>query len=768
MTPGQRSALWQLKEIESADDHALTIEQIDEPSQTTPWLWVTVGLLIGRLPFADGGLPLRERETFLFAIPPQFPFHKPEVKIAHDRFAGRPHVQWIHHLCLYQSATEWNASDGIFGLVNRLEHWLRQGALNQLDPEGEPLHPPAVYTVQTGKPFIPQKDTPPFEGRFWLGLAGLHNLSNRVEINAWFDLDSLPSEGELALAVLFGDPLPWEYPTKGADLFRECERQGIKKEFLFKLLKVSTILTPNGQPTYFILGSPMRGIAGGLRKQHLSVWSIDGRTTDSIRNTLEKTGDTLEIALLRAALEDLLVQVLETAKVAWCRVIEARPEVTIRRDQDSPLSYFRRRSVSIWGCGALGAHIAICLCRAGVRRLVLRDNAIVTPGVLVRQPYVYEDVAYSKVEALRKHLLAIRPELDVAVDTANLQTRLAASNFEWSDGSDVVIDATASDLLRKRLEVVWHSAYVRRVPVASLMLDQLAKRLITAVVGPEFSGATWDVLRRAKLETLRDQSLSAYSDSFFPSEISRKIFQPEPGCSEPTFIGSAADAAALAAIGLNLIAQELTETPSARAISHMFKQPTDVTMGDIRAEARVQFRPDLVVVLDDHQIRISMAAVQEMRGWISQNRRLRRREVETGGLLWGEWDDATGIVWVTDASGPPPDSLHSEDGFICGVQGTAAEHERRAKLTRRSTGYIGMWHTHPDAKPFPSGTDISGMHHILTSGALPPRKNLLLILGKDSGQDVIGAYLFRRLKGDELNAVHELKAGRLRLAEPIL
>jgi integrative and conjugative element protein (TIGR02256 family) len=157
-----------------------------------------------------------------------------------------------------------------------------------------------------------------------------------------------------------------------------------------------------------------------------------------------------------------------------------------------------------------------------------------------------------------------------------------------------------------------------------------------------------------------------------------------------------------------------------------------------------------------------------MRGWISQNHRLRRRAIETGGLLWGEWDDATGIVWVTDSSGPPPDSFHSEDAFICGVQGTAAEHERRTKLTRQSAGYIGMWHTHPDTKPFPSGTDISGMHHILTSGALPPRKNLLIIVGKESGQDVIGAYLFRRLKGDELNALHELKKGRLRLPDPIL
>ena len=145
MTRGKKLALWQLQEIAAADSHSLTIEKIEEPSNSQPWLWVTLSLLIGPVALAESGLQLRERETFYFAIPPRFPFQKPEVNVTHNRFAGKPHVQWVYHLCLYQSATEWNPSDGMFGLVDRLEYWLRQGALNQLDPEGEPLHPPAGY-----------------------------------------------------------------------------------------------------------------------------------------------------------------------------------------------------------------------------------------------------------------------------------------------------------------------------------------------------------------------------------------------------------------------------------------------------------------------------------------------------------------------------------------------------------------------------------------------------------------------------------------------
>lgn len=770
MTSGQNLALWQLQEIAAADGHSLEIESIKKPSDISSLLLVTASMLIGPIPKAEGGLQLCERETFLFIIPPRFPFQKPEVWVEHDRFADKPHVQWVHSLCLYQSTAEWNVGDGMFGLIDRLFYWLRQGALNQLDPEGQPLHPPAVYAdYEKGKLVIPKANTPTFQGVYWLGVAGILNLPARIEITKWFDLNNIPIEGDCALALLFAAPLPWEYPTKGADLFRECERQGVPREFLFRVLKVSSILTPKSQPIYCILGSPMRGIASGPRKQHLSVWMIDAQTADYIRNTIGETSDTAEITELRTKFEELLFKVLENAKISWCPVVEARPEITIRRDQESIISYFREKSVSIWGCGALGAHIAICLCRAGVRRLVLRDKGMVTPGILVRQPYIDDDVGKPKVEALKNHLLAIKPELEIFHYTSNLETELSTGIFDWTDGSDLVIDATASELVRRRLEIIWNSGQTHRVPIAALMLDQSAKRLIIGVVGAEFSGGTWDVFRQAKLKMLSDQNLVVFADSFFPLEVKQKPFQPEPGCSEPTFIGSAADSAGLAAIGLNLIAKEFVQNPSLLfAVSHAFTQPTEFKSGLSGKSGRFDFQPDFVLRLNDYEVRISKAALREMKAWITQNKRIRNRKVETGGLLWGEWDDATGIVWITDASGAPPDSHHSEESFICGSKGTTEEHETRVRLTRFSVGYIGMWHTHPVSQPFPSGKDFIGMHQILTGGQLPPRKNVLLIIGKDNGVDTIGVYLFRRMTGGADAALHEFHEARSPLPEAML
>ena len=767
LTDGQQLALWQLKEIAHAERDRLAIEHLKEPDTTNLWLQVSVSIRIGRIPMVDGGLRLRERETFIMLVPQDFPFRKPDVQVPHNRFTGRPHVQWGYHLCLYQSSTEWNPSDGMFGLLDRLGYWIKQGAINELDSEGEPLHPPAVYKdYKNGKFIVPTADTPSFSASYWIGVAEILESPEKIELTGWHDVGDIPEQGRYALALLFAAPLPWEYPMQGAALFSECERQGVPKEGLFRLLKAASILTPNDQPIYFILGSPMRGIAGGHRKQHLSVWAIDAKTVDSIRLAIAESQDTSEVSAIRAKFEQLLVQVLESSKISWCPVMEARPEVTIRRDANASLSYFLNKSVSIWGCGALGAHIAIYLCRAGVKGLVLRDNGFVTPGILVRQPYTAADIGKPKVVALKNKLLAINPKLEINLHTSNIVSELGKSDFDWIDGTDVMIDATASQPVRMRLEMIWNSEERRHIPVAALMVNQTTTQLIATVALGDFSGGTWDLLRKAKLEVLRDHMYLPFADSFFPADNHKqRPFQPEPGCSDPTFVGSSADSAGLAGIGLNLIAGALAKG-SDPATSHLFSQTTETpTCPTLRS---FKFEPDMVIKLNGYEVRIANGVLPEMKAVINQNSRIRSRNIETGGLLWGEWDDAMRIIWVTSASGPPRDSYHSEELFRCGVEGTKDEHEARVVLTRLSVGYIGMWHTHPTSRPLPSRTDIQGMLDILTLGPLPPRKNLLFIIGKDSRQDGLGAYLFRRISEGTTIASFEMVEGWKQLTEAML
>ena len=598
---GQELALWQLKEISSADGWSLFIEEVQEPNDQIPYLKIRISIRIGPIKIVEEGLQLHDREEFVLFIPQQFPFLKPEVSIEHDRFSGKPHVQWIHHLCLYQSSTEWNVSDGMFGLIDRLELWLTKGAMNQLDPDDQPLHPPAVYSdVRIGKLIIPKEDTPKFDDPFWLGFTSITKFPERIELGSWHNLDDPSIRGEVAVALLFSSPLPWEYPIKGSILFEEFERHGIAKEVLFRILKASSMLTPQGDQMYLVVGSPMRGIAGGDRKQHLSVWVLDAEAVDYIRITINQTADTTEIAEIRKKIQDLITQCLENSKISWCPIIEARPEVTIRRDYNSHLSFFRGKSVSIWGCGALGGNIAMFLGRAGVSKLVLRDNGIVTPGILVRQVYTGSDVGQQKVEALRMHLLSISylstPE--IVVQSTNIVNELSSEAFDWTDGCEFIIDATASDLVRRKLDIIWNKSSFRKIPIASVMINQSADQVISVVSGPNYSGASWDVMRKSKIEILRNIDLLDYANSFFPSEIMQKPFQPEPGCSEPTFIGSGADCAALSAIGTNYIANVFNSKINNQASSHLFSQSD-------ASSKKFEFQPDIVVPVETCEIRLT-------------------------------------------------------------------------------------------------------------------------------------------------------------------
>lgn len=765
MTPGQNLAVYQLGEVAAAGvDRTLEIERVINPNGSDPRVRVFIRVRIGSVAEVGTGLHLREWEQFMLLIPPRFPFQRPDVIVLHNRFAGKPHVQWIHHLCLYQSSSEWNPSDGIFGLLDRLEYWLKQGALDQLDPIGEPLHPPAVYAdYAVGKIVVPRENTPQFDSAFWLGVVQTIEHSERIELGAWHSLDNVPPDGKCAIALLFSSPLPWEYPTNVAEFFRESERQGVGSEYLFRILKLASLFTDPGQPIYLVLGSPMRGVAGGLRRQHLSVWAIESQMSDYIRNTVGNWTDTNELSVLRENFESLLKDHLAQSKLSWCRVLEARPEVTERRDRSAPIQFFRGKAVSIWGCGALGAYVALSLCRAGVRKLVLRDYGIVTPGILVRQPYMADDIGKLKIDALKSQLLLIRPDIEIETIQSNIETDLSKQDFDLSNGSDFIIDATAADLVRRRLEMVWNRTS-KRVLISALMLDNEAKRLITVVVGPENSGAAWDTFRNTKLMLLKDSTYVEFSNAFFPAKQKGNLFQPEPGCSEPTFIGSNADSTALAGIGLNLIAQDAAIVAKDAAISHVFAQPAS---GQAHSSA-FNFEKGIVVQTGDFEIRLSQAAKREMIAWVLQNRRLRGGKVETGGLLWGEWDDATRIIWVTDASGPPTDSSHSETLFICGTNGTLNEHNVRTQNSRLATGYIGMWHTHPASRPMPSEIDIQGMNQILTAGELSPRRNILLIIGKESNRASIGAYIFRRTRNSGGATIYPLGQGRIYLTEDFL
>jgi len=738
LSDGQLVALGQLREIQAFGRGAFEVVSVAEPDEPEGLLTVQVSVSCAGMPKATGGLPLKPRERIELRIPHDFPYRPPGFWATHTRFAGFPHVQWSRSLCLYVSPeTEWNASDGMYGAIERLDMWLRHGALNQLDPAGEPLHPPAIYPT-SDQYVIAEADTPAVHREPWFGFATLQRRSERrVHITGWVPLGNMPPDGENAAALLLHASMPFEYPGTVRALVSELARHGISQRQLFAALKLAALTTAADQRLFLVIGAPMRRIAGADKlEQHLAVWCLDQIATKGFRLMVVGNPD------INEEVEAIMLGWAKTAKVSWCRVHEQRPAVTVRRDHDSPLSWFHGKSIALWGCGALGSYAAEFLTRTGIARITLHDHSAVSPGILARQLYDDTDVGWWKATALAGRLKRVNPDLEVSTDSSDLKST-ALTSGSLTAGAGLVIDATASRTVALKLEAIRGKA---PIPLVTMAAGHRAERGLVTVSQPEFTGGSLDLDRRAKIETCNRTRCAAFAKEFWPDPGTRPIFQPEPGCSSPTFIGSAADIAALAGLMLNIAALRLAGLKTDSASADFIELPLAPKVNRPPQRAGFEWRPDHLVRDPHHgyQVRIAPSALRDIRGWINRNNRVSGSDIETGGLLFGEFNEPARIVWISEVSGPPPDSTASAQGFVCGVEGTQEDNTERKTRTKGAVTFVGMWHTHPVSQPIPSQTDLGAMFDLLVAAENKPRHTLMLIVGDLATTPWIGAYVFTR------------------------
>ncbi len=662
------------------------------------------------------------------------------------RWKGTPHVQWGNSLCLYQSIeAEWNPSDGMYGFLERLLVWLEAAAKGELDPIGAPVHPPVTYTSSGIPMFVPRVNTPSVTGEPWIGLAFLDRRGHRrYDIVDWKELDGLTPDDltrtPFAVAVLLDKPMPMEYPIFLLSLLYELVQAGVLVLSFLRLLSLFRSLT-DSEHMHIVVGTPMRGIAGESPRQHLAVWRIHSDSVNALQALLPGDDDNPKRSKTRSELKDLVLTWAGVTPVDWCPVREARPEVTRPRDENSPVQWWKGKAVEIWGCGALGGTIAEHLCRAGVGRLVLRDNSRVAPGVLGRQNFEDRDIGEGKASALAARLKRASPDLDVIHKWTDLTVN-PRPDTDWSEGVDVVFDVTASPAVSKRLEML--RAHRRTsASLVGMMIGHQARNGLVVTAGPRATGGTADAVRKARLVAARRPNLIQYAEEFWPANPRTDSFFPEPGCSDPTFTGSGAEVSSLASTMLLAATDQLaagqTDMTATFVSLQSGKAPTSSTT--------LSFRPDLILndAFGGYEVRIAAPAAAEMHAWISRSERV-APGAETGGVLFGERDDALRVLWVSDVLGPPPDSEASSQGFLCGMEGVDEATTVIRKRSRGASLPIGMWHTHPGGIPIPSETDFEGMAQIISGTQRSLPKQLLMIVGGSGPQHVVGAFLHDRYK----------------------
>lgn len=774
----------QLRDLVEAADGA--VEVLEEWTDAKVGTVFTVSLDTSGLEHAPTGIRVRDRERFKIVVSDDFPFTPPSVWTAHDRWARTPHVQWRSHLCLYAATSvEWNPADGMRGFIGRLSKWVENAAAGSLDPDGQPLHPPTVYTSSDAGRLLIHPDLGDLvpwaadgsgnEVGTLVAWCSVNNHRKRVDVLEWIDKEAAVGRAQddtheafhqgrplIAIPVILTpDEFGFEYPRDVKSLSSGLTESGYDRDALLDDLAVSTYVnrelrarqvaqdakaagetwdetTDAGAPLFsaVLVGTPSRRVEGDRRLAHLAAWKLDAlsaRVTDLFTQIRDLHASEAK-AELQVEVHDLAFELFDSSSIAWMRVMETRPEVTRRRDQETPASWLRGKRILVLGSGALGAPVSEFCVRAGVQELTIADQAVVNPGILVRQPYTDDDIGLGKARALAQRLSTIRPDLEVTPSPGNVRAEFFAPDHDLS-AYDLVIDATADASVRSTIELARKDTAVRP-PLITMVVGHDADRGLVTTNLPGATGAAADTFRKVSLLTAsKAADWVDVGDALFPATPRTELFFPEPGCSSPTFVGSAAQTTALAGMMLHEALMVLhgadRGSPETAGQEQVFfasavRMGTAATIGT----SRVSWPADVVETDESRQfeVRVSRDALAEARAEVRRGARVRAPEVETGGMLLGAFDDATGIVYVDKVTGPPPDSYLSASYFHHGVQGTQERVSAEVERTASTSGFVGFWHSHPFGRAYPSQTDEQGMAAIVAPDGTT-RRALMMILG---------------------------------------
>ena len=691
MTPGQRRAVAELRALAERSDGALALT--GEITESDAFVKLPIRVSTRGTRYYPGGLRLAPTEDLEIWLGTDVPLHPPMLVASDARWATSPHVTG-RSVCLYiDPATQWSPSDGMYGFVHRMGEWFTAAAAGDLDPDVGPLHPPVPLGIgYSSTDLVIAADIPEGDHRrmVWANLRPRAN--RRLDVTAFHRFEPKATEHRAAV-ILANEPLVGDYaPTYGA-LCAQLEPLGFTTDRLAKHLLQTAIKNPDGSPLIVLAGTLNRRIDGD-RFHHLVGWELPATLANRFRSLVttdseEEIDATLDAANSWAVNEPL----------AWTHLYEARPSVTRRRDSTATMSSLAGKTIELWGCGALGGWLAEFVARAAPDTLRLRDRSMVGPGLVVRQPYDDADIARPKAHALAERLRRIYDGGVTIEGTLTDVTKPQTIADELAE-ADLIVDATAN---RSVAAAIDHYAAINEThpPIVSIATD--ARCELTALfTSPGDSAGPGYTAAAAHRHLARGPQHQRLVDAFWGSAGLEDLVQPEPGCSAPTFHGSATDAANAASTLANQIADWFATADSRTAqFASLPHSPKPLASNPVSIETTNPLR---IEANDGYTVFLSAeasAVIERLAGETFAS----DQPAETGGLLFGERNDAALTITVDAATGPPADSTHSPLGFERGTEGT---NETVAAFTQHTPGgatYLGDWHTHPHGVAALSATD---------------------------------------------------------------
>jgi integrative and conjugative element protein (TIGR02256 family) len=88
--------------------------------------------------------------------------------------------------------------------------------------------------------------------------------------------------------------------------------------------------------------------------------------------------------------------------------------------------------------------------------------------------------------------------------------------------------------------------------------------------------------------------------------------------------------------------------------------------------------------------------------------------LEAGGVLLGRYDDNGQDVHIVSVSTPHPDDIRTRNSFQMVSDHHQNVVDQQFVASEGTELYAGGWHTHPEAVPYPSNTDLATWSDTLT------------------------------------------------------
>ncbi len=530
-SPNQRAGLADLRALAVAHpDDILEVGQPYElPSSSGSWLFVKATISTRSIDLPSDSNLILPVEDVIFAIGVAYPAKPPKIYVDHDRFVDVVHVLYGNNLCIYlDEDREWHPAGGIADVLEQVWSFFENAANGRFDPTTALFDPVGGLNPATGgAPTAVVRAFPGVPGKTMSIGSARPRTKQRVDIEP----KALGDERQIRTLTV---TVPKRMPFGPGRTLEEL---------------LNTIQTSGGPKPAPVLFALQRTLAANACEEPLYITVAVARDPQGHRGWHLCTAripcsPAARRAALLAETSELFARRIDIkTSLEWCNMSDERKDQTTRRDANRPVHSLRGRTVEVWGCGALGSWIAEFLVRAGVRRIRLRDSSSIRGGLLVRQNYVEADIGFAKATQLQARLEAISDDVEVE---SIVGSAVAAS----TNDADLIVDATVNEAVAAGLQPTPGGPLL-----VSVATDTESATLGLLVVGSS-SHSPAQVQNLLAPEVSSRDDLEPFHRLWAESEPAALVL-PAPGCSTPTFHGSAADAAGLAAAMVSLIANHL-------------------------------------------------------------------------------------------------------------------------------------------------------------------------------------------------------------------